>query len=43
VGVIESFLHSNNGIRISEFGLGFTGIQTQCELRAVRDTGRKWL
>jgi len=31
LGVIESLSHPNNGIRISEFGLGSTGVRTRYE------------
>jgi len=35
VSVIELFSHSNNGIRILEFGLGSTEMRTQYKLPVV--------
>jgi len=35
VGVIESFPYSNNGVHISEFKMGSTGIQIRYELPMV--------
>jgi len=34
-GVIDSLPHPSNGIHISEFGLGYTGVRTQYELPVV--------
>jgi len=40
VGVIKSLPHPNNGVHLSEFGLGSPGVRTRCEL-PVWDTVRK--
>jgi len=42
-GVIELLPHPNNGVRISKFGLGSSGVWTRCQLPVIWDTRRKRL